>query len=184
MGCICSSCPLNSSPPTNLKIPKQGSTPSLMRFKPDSVNCFRPFWPQTTAPNWTKFSIATLIASWLGAWGPNSTQPHTSTVSILTKETPYPTGLQATNIAETTIYLPKAKSLCILAQLPFKDNDSLCRYLDSKIVTSGSLGEADNAGKTLISLITQFIQIYHAFPFVIYYIGFPFLCFLLLLCFL
>ena len=28
--------------------------------------------------------------------------------------------------------------------------------------------------KTLISFITQFIQIYHAFPFVIYYIGFPF----------
>ena len=155
-----------------------------MRFKPDSVNFFRPFWPQTTAPNWTKFLTTTLITSWLGAWGPNSTQRHPSTVSILTKETPYPTGLQATNTAETTIYLPKAKSLCILAQLPFKDNDSLCRYLDSKIVTSGSLGEAGNAGKTLISLITQFIQIYHAFPFVIYYIGFPFLCFVLLLCFL
>ena len=87
-------------------------------------------------------------------------------------------------LSNTTIYLPKAKSLCILAQPPFKDNDSLCRYLDNKIVTSGSLGEAGNAGKTLISLITQFIQIYHAFPFVIYYIGFPFVCFVLLLCFL
>ena len=87
-------------------------------------------------------------------------------------------------LSKTKIYLPKAKSLCILAQLPFKDNDSLCRYLDNKIVTSGSLGEAGNAGKTLIFLITQFIQIYHAFPFVIYYIGFPFLCFMLLLCFL
>ena len=47
-------------------------------------------------------------------------------------------------LSKTTIYLPKAKSLCILAQLPFKDNDSLCCYLDSKIVTSASLGEAGN----------------------------------------
>ena len=87
-------------------------------------------------------------------------------------------------LSKTIIYLPKAKSLCILAQLPFKDIDPLYRYLDNKIVTSGSLGEAGNAEKTLISFITQFIQIYHAFPFVIYYIGFPFLCFVSLLCFL
>ena len=87
-------------------------------------------------------------------------------------------------LSKTTIYLPKAKSLCILAQLPFKDSDSLCRCLDNKIVTSGSLEEAGNAVRTLISLITQFIQIYHAFPSVIYYISFPFLCFVLLLCFL
>ena len=47
-------------------------------------------------------------------------------------------------LSKTTIYLPKAKSLCILAQLPFKDNDSLYYYLDSKIVTSASLGETSN----------------------------------------
>ena len=47
-------------------------------------------------------------------------------------------------LSKTTIYLPKAKSLCILSQLPFKHNDSLCHYLDSKIVTSTSLGEASN----------------------------------------
>ena len=56
----------NSSPLTKLKIPNQGSIPSLTIFKLDLVNFFRPFQPQKTPPNWTKFLTASLISSWLG----------------------------------------------------------------------------------------------------------------------